>query len=102
MIFVIIHGAIGNEFWNTWYEGAYNALPPNTAAKLVYLRTGYSIPATANYLDRACSEADGVIISVPYADEASRRSIADRINSCLEQKPDLPYLLTKSKSPKYW
>lgn len=96
MIFVIIHGAIGNEFWNTWYEGAYNALPPNTAAKLVYLRTGYSIPATANYLDRACSEADGVIISVPYADEASRRSIADRINSCLEQKPDKPYLLTNT------
>ena len=93
-VYAIVHGSEDSTFWADWGDGARNGLP--VTAELVYIRTNYNAALAAQYVAEACGRADGVVMTVPYAAGYFRNLIVAAINSCMAQRPSLPFTLTNT------
>ena len=94
VIYAIVHGSEDSTFWEDWGIGASNGLPDT--AELQYIRTNYDASMAAQYIEEACDRADGVVMTVPYAEGSLRDRVVDAINSCMARRPSLPFTLTNT------
>lgn len=94
-IYAIVHGYPDSVFWNTWAEGARNALPPCTA-DLLYAPMSYNVSQTEASISAACDVADGIIVTIPYAEAADLAKLAGALNKCHARRPDIGIKLSNT------
>ena len=92
-IYAIVHGTTGSTFWTVWGEGATNGLPPGT--DFTYLRTSYDIAQTVAYINQACADADGIILTLPYT-ESESATIIGAIDSCTATRSSVKFFLANT------
>ena len=90
-----MHGYPDSKFWNTWADGAVNAIPPCTT-ELIFLTMGYQVDKTVQEIQAACQDArtDAIIVTVPYEDPEDVTKMINAINSCA--KSSLTFYLTNT------
>lgn len=94
-IYGITHGFPDSVFWETWGEGARKALPECTV-EFVKKYTSYDVGQTVAFIEEACAVADAAIITVPFASDADKLTIAAAINTCTASKPDFLFELSNT------